>query len=589
MKYNLKEFYQEVESYKNIIKKHKEKEFLILLNTKDKNAFFSIAPLSRAFHDLKKDINITISDKKEALKNINQIWDTYSDLKKRKSNKKTKLLREFISFVKKKIKDKKTKDYFESIFEKPVILKANKKGFESKNLFLPYKSKWFKAYRTNDLNKTCRRILTQCYNIKKNERISLGFELIPTKKDLGLPLKDYFDSYAISWAMLNQARKVTKNVAMGTSTSRFKLLDFGEKISELKATIIGCELSKDIDLKVFKIYKKLSKALDIKIKFSGMTFFIHGKGNSGRHIFGEFIGYPSPDKKTKWKSPGGIIYKLDWAPQSRIDKRNPIARVGFTETLPIDVFISSCYVNYKDIWKRNNAIKQVGEKCEYVIVEGKQTNFKVYLKKKNGKMRWFRASDSDVRYKVNPEMLKKEKIKTGMFANFPGGEAFVTPEYVEGRITGDVIISVDQSYRINPNKPIIIEVDKKGYKILSGEKKILDKIKEKKKEAWSVIKQDEKNKSLPKEIIELKKKNFNNIGEFAINTNPKAKLCNYLIVNEKIARMIHVALGSGFEPDKISAYHYDIVINAAKQKLNIYGMTKDNKELWIMKKGKLVV
>ena len=102
-----------------------------------------------------------------------------------------------------------------------------------------------------------------------------------------------------------------------------------------------------------------------------------------------------------------------------------------------------------------------------------------------------------------------------------------------------------------------------------------------------ILLKQEKHKALPKNIIKMKKDNFNKIGEFAINTNPKARLCNYLIVNEKIAGMIHIALGSGFEDDRATVYHYDVVINAKEQKLDIYGLKGKNK-LWMMKKGKLV-
>ena len=114
-------------------------------------------------------------------------------------------------------------------------------------------------------------------------------------------------------------------------------------------------------------------------------------------------------------------------------------------------------------------------------------------------------------------------------------------------------------------------------------------MKKEKKEAWQKIIDYEKNKSLPKEIIEIYKKNFNKVGEFAINTNPKAKLCDYLIVNEKIARMIHVALGSGFEADRKTTYHWDIVVNSPRQKLDIYGIDKNKKQHWIIKKGEFVV
>ncbi len=85
------------------------------------------------------------------------------------------------------------------------------------------------------------------------------------------------------------------------------------------------------------------------------------------------------------------------------------------------------------------------------------------------------------------------------------------------------------------------------------------------------------------------KKNFRKIGEFAINTNPKAKLCDYLIVNEKIARMIHIALGMGFDSDRATVYHWDIVIDSPKQKLDIYGIDKKKNIHWVIKKGKFAV
>ena len=109
------------------------------------------------------------------------------------------------------------------------------------------------------------------------------------------------------------------------------------------------------------------------------------------------------------------------------------------------------------------------------------------------------------------------------------------------------------------------------------------------REGREKIRNYKKNRSLPKEIIETYSRNFWSVGEFAINTNPKAKLCRYLIVNEKIARMIHVALGMGYEPDKKTVYHWDIVVNSPRQKLDIYGIDKRKKIHWIIKKGDFVI
>jgi len=233
---------------------------------------------------------------------------------------------------------------------------------------------------------------------------------------------------------------------------------------------------------------------------------------------------------------------------------------------------------------RCNVIKIKGEK-----IDGYQTNFEVGLVKEDKVHRWVRTSDTDVREKINSEFLERTGVKAGTMANLPGGEAFTTPEYVKGTIVGDVVISIDQSYLLSDKEPLVIESNGKEYKIVSGPKDIIEKLERKKKEAWEMILNQERFKSLPQDIIDLKKKNCNMINEFAINTNPKAKLCDYLIVNEKIARMIHIALGSGFEPDRASEYHTDIVINSPRQKMDIYGIDDSGNEHWIIKKGEFVV
>ena len=169
--------------------------------------------------------------------------------------------------------------------------------------------------------------------------------------------------------------------------------------------------------------------------------------------------------------------------------------------------------------------------------------------------------------------------------NIPGGEAFTTPEYMKGIFVGDVVVHVDQSYGLDEKNPLVVECYGDNYKIIDGPKDIMDKINQRKNEAMKLLLEAEKHKSLPKEIIDMKKKNFERVGEFAINTNPKARLCEYLIINEKIAKMMHIALGSGFEPDRSTEYHMDIVFNAPRQKLDVYGVDKEGNKHWILKDG----
>lgn len=590
MKYDEKKFYSAVEEYKNILGDVKAKSFLIVLGIGNKKAFFSIAPLSRAIHELDADMHVIGIDKNwESLDALYDVWKNFKQNKEGKFNERTKALMEFIEEV-----DKRERGKFEALFQEPnYILEAKEFGFE-RDFTLPFKDDWFKEHRSEEMDETCGKIWSDVYNLKVGEKVSMGFVLIQKQEMLGHPLEDYLDSYAITWHMMLNCKN-NAEISMSASTQRSSMLDRGEAISELRAVLSGCELCKEVDEDVFRKYKKVSELLNLsRIRHSDASFFIAGKGYHGKHIFGEVIGYPSLNKKTRWQSPGQMLYKLDFYPQTVLDDREPISRVGFTETLPVDVFIETCNIDWKKMRERNFKIKEIADGCKLIKVigekiDGLKTDFEVGLVKKDGAHRWVRTSDTDIREKINSEYLKRTGIKAGNMANLPGGEAFVTPEYVKGTIVGDVVISIDQSYLLSDKEPLVIESDGKEYKIISGPKEILEKLEDKKREAWQMILDQEKFKSLPQEIIDLKKKNFNMINEYAMNTNPNAKLCDYLIVNEKIARMIHVALGSGFEPDRATEYHTDIVINSPRQKMDIYGIDENGDEHWIIKKGEFVV
>ena len=337
MKYNIKEFNKTVNYYKNRIKRIKNKNILVVSEISNKEAFFSLAPFSMAVHELGKEINVILKERKSNIYEIlKEVYQTYEDHKRGIKNEKTVALVEFIREA-----EKKTKGKFEKLFKRPGIIEVDS-SFDG----LDFKTGWYRGYKRSGLDKAARKIWKCVYAIKPSDRVSIGFEVIPKKNDLELPLEDYLDSYAISWAMIQNC-KVKKS--SGSATAKKSPLEKSEPVSDLKATLIGCELSKNVKEPVFMKFKKLSKLLKIdRIELPTASFSIHGKGYGGKHLFGETIGYPSPDRKTRWLNPGGIIYKLDWNPQTRIDKRPPRARVAFTETLPIDVFIQTCNINWKD-------------------------------------------------------------------------------------------------------------------------------------------------------------------------------------------------------------------------------------------------
>lgn len=575
-------FQKEVEYYKKIISKKKIKNIYVhgIMN---KDAFLSIAPFSRAASELGIDMSVSFKYNIKQKPNIFKLWSTYTDLKNKKLTKEVVVLKELLN----EINIKGFNKYFEPV---DCVLEVKKQGFKG-NFSLDYKSSWFSEFMKTKLKKTTDAIIEHVFALKKSERFGIGFELVPNKKFLSHPLQDYLDSYAICYNVFLSAKNKCKSISIGASTARESMRDNPEKTSELMTTLIGLELEKNINMPVFKKYKKLSELLKLNIKIPEAKFFISGKGYHGKHIFGEKIGYPTKNMKTKWNSPGGIVYKFHWYPQSEQEERPPLSRIAFTSTVPIDKLVESTLVDYKLMRGRNAKIAEELEKCDKVIVKSNikdGCDFEVGLL--NGKKRrLILPSDSDARYVVNPRMLRETKKKYGMMANIPGGEAFTTPSYLKGKIVGDVVISIDRSHSLDSKNPLIAVSDKKGYKIIKGPKQVVDAFNKKKKEAWKNILEQEKNKSLSKEIIALKKKNFENIGEFAINTNPNAKLCDYLIINEKIANMIHVAFGSGFEADMATEYHMDVVIDSPRQKLDIYGIDKKRKEHWIIKQGKFVI
>ncbi|MBI2655514.1 hypothetical protein HYX06_03775 [Candidatus Woesearchaeota archaeon] len=586
MKYDEKAFFSAVSDYKKTIKDAKGKNFFIIFDISDKDAFYSIAPLSMALHESGSDVScIGINRKSEGLDALKDVWETFEDLENGIKNDKTQALNEFIEEV-----DKKAKGEFRKIFKKPeFILNAGENKFEGQ-INLPFHAEWFSDYRMDELIQTADILWRDVYNLKKSERAGIGFSLIPAKDLMGHPIEDYLDSYSIIWAMTKSAAK-TAEPAMGGSTYRASMLEKSEKTSELRATLLGCELDREIDEEPFIKYKKLSGLLKLdRIRPIDLSFSISAKGYPGKHLFGEVIGYPSLNKKTRWLTPGQMVYKLDFYPQTKHEDRDPLARVAFTETIPIDIFIETNLVDWSDIRARNQKLKEKMDKCDVIYVEGKLNEkhvakLEVGLVKPDGTRRWVRRSDTDVREKINRTYLQMTGIKAGNMGNIPGGEAFVTPEYMKGTFVGDVVVHVDQSYHLDEKNPLVVECYGDSYKIISGPKDIIEKISKRKQEAMKLLLESEKNRSLPEDIIKMKKDNFERVGEFAINTNPKARLCEYLIVNEKIAKMMHIALGSGFEPDRSTEYHMDIVFNAPRQKLDVYGKDKNGSVHWILKDG----
>ncbi|MCD6434729.1 MAG: hypothetical protein J7L14_03885 [Candidatus Diapherotrites archaeon] len=581
----MQKFWKEVSSIKRDLKKLgvKKKDLIVVeIALSNWKAFFSLAPLSRAIHELGADISVFThhKGKNNMLENLKICWKSYK--------KKEKELIDFISDVEKKDKKKE----FRKLFKEPeFMLKGTNSGFkeERSGKIIRYRTSWLNQRRRNNLKlrKTAKNILKNAFGLKKDETFSVVFELVP--KRLDLPLQDYLDNFAIAYSFANEAKKICRKVYLGSSTMKESQLDFPVRCDDLAATLKGCWYDRNVNEEVFKKFKKFALKHNMNFEFADAVFGIHGKGYAGKHIFGLTVGYPDLQRKTRWQSPGQMFLKPFWLKQTAIDRRRPTMRYAITETLPIERFVNSCNIDYMELRKRYAKIKKILELGDKLYVEGKKlgrfkTEFSVDLKT----VKLFESDDANLKSKINHEAKKLFNVLAGNYGNFPAGEVFFTPGRMQGKMMADVTVSIDRSYVIPKNNPLVIEFRGFRYKITNGPKKIIKAIEKKKKESWQLIKQMEKTKALPKRIIETYKKNFNGIGEVAINTNPNAKLGRYLIECEKIAKMMHVAIGSGYEPERETLYHIDAVINAPRQKLNVF-VKKRNEKIFIIKRGELLI
>lgn len=595
MKHNVKELNKAVAYYKKELKGivGKGKTCLIELPLGNEKAFFSLAPLSRAIHELNGDASVFVtSGESKMLPVLRKTWKIYSELKQGKKTNATDALQEFISLTEKKAKSKD----FSKLFNAPELsIIAKPKHFSAGKKNLSFQTKWVKKRLWKQLLATAGKILKQGYGIKKSESAGIGFELLPTKKSLKLPLDDYLDSFSIAYSFALKARSLCKSASLGADSDRKSQLVPMERVSDLAATISGCEYEKNISEPWFKAFKKLSPLIGAnRLKISQLSFGIHGEGYGGTHFFGMKIGYPTPNKKSRWQGPGTMFLKPWWHTQSKVDTRPAKRRYAMTETLPLENYVRTCNIDYFALRRRDEEIRNVLRKCTKLYAVGRkmpqgQTSLSLDMKHTHSRKSPLLCSDIEVNPATEPEAAKAFKVNAGRYGNFPGGEVFFTPHRMDGTFVGDVVINIDKSYIIPQKKPIVVSVRNGHYKMVSASPEIKKAFEKRKKESWKFIGMLEKNKSTPQSIINCMRKNFDRVGEFAVNTNPKARLSRYLIETEKLAKMMHIALGSGYEPSRETTYHCDIVINAPRQKMDLWGTDEKGKEHWIIKKGNFVV
>src|SRR3989338_5943463 len=153
MKYDEKKFYSAVEEYKKAIGDAKSKSFMVIFDISNRKAFFSIAPLSRALHELDADVYaVGIDGESDAIEALSDVWKTYKAHKEGRNNEKTEALMDFVNEA-----EKKEHGMFKGLFDGPFILEAKENGFDG-SFNLNYRDDWFKEHREKELNETCAKI-----------------------------------------------------------------------------------------------------------------------------------------------------------------------------------------------------------------------------------------------------------------------------------------------------------------------------------------------------------------------------------------------------------------------------------------------
>lgn len=148
----------------------------------------------------------------------------------------------------------------------------------------------------------------------------------------------------------------------------------------------------------------------------------------------------------------------------------------------------------------------------------------------------------------------------GSGGNLPAGEGFVSPVVgtAEGTIVFDGSISVYNGVLVL-SEPVTAIVKEGFITEISGgaEAEVLrDTIERARKKAFDL----EKKGNLPAGRGEEYAKNAGNIGELGIGLNPSARIVGNMLVDEKVYRTCHIAIGSNYDDDAEALIHLDGLI-----------------------------
>ncbi len=469
--------------------------------------------------------------------------------------------------------------------------------------------------RPERLEATCERIWKESYNLQAGEHVQIGVALYdPNLTDK--PREDYLDGMIIGVEMARAAQRLGAKVSLLFTTEPKDDTIPCTHFSQLYWTMQGLEFNHDQDETVFEAYRTIRDELSNGITINNFSalFNVSGDGRLGQFSFGAHVGFPIQGSDERWDRIHHMITQNEELnSHASLDPRSGVARYSMTQTLPLDDFVLSCDISYEELEQRNQAIKTVLDKCDtvrtigdYLTIDGVdyKTDFTISLIKPGGGRRNVESESGNVR-------------ELEMFGNHCSGEVFVTPDNVVetrederdleylarmteiankyevfgdviGTYVGNGVICIGRNYSLQET-PMVIGFNSEGKaKILYASDKVRKAAEDCVEATIKSIEERYKAGSITEEQRDLKLGNLWNIGEFAINTNPNAPAnSRYLIVAEKEKGKMHIALHSGFEPDKDTEIHWDTTAGLPQQVLNMHGFDSVGERYELLIQGEI--
>ncbi|RKX75297.1 MAG: peptidase M17 [Spirochaetes bacterium] len=233
-----------------------------------------------------------------------------------------------------------------------------------------------------------------------------------------------------------------------------------------------------------------------------------------------------------------------------------------------EIFIKTVPVDYKKMKSHCMVVKQLLDEAEEInITTALGTDITI-----GARNRTTHTDDGDF-------------STPGTGGNLPAGEAFISPEL--GSAFGTIVFdgSMDIHDRVLiPVNPITVRVEG-GFvtEIVGGEEadKLAETIRLAEEKALSMEEEGRLSEGEGKEYA----KNARNLGELGIGLNPSAEIVGNMLVDEKVFKTCHIALGSNYDRDARSLIHLDGLIRLPTIKTT----DSTGKRITIMKDGELVL